>query len=95
MRRARARLAGDVAAALSRLLPHPANVTPVTALALFGAVYFDRKFLAFLVPLAAFLTLLLRCAGQEDVVIVAERISMNHAAVNVVSTGQSNSTTMY
>jgi hypothetical protein len=42
------------AAALSRLLPHPANVTPVTAIALFGAVYFDRK-LAFVLPLAAML----------------------------------------
>lgn len=41
-----------LAAALSRLLPHPANVTPVTALALFGAVYLDRRS-AFLVPLAA------------------------------------------
>jgi hypothetical protein len=41
-----------LAAALSRLMPHPANVTPVTALALFGAVYLDRPS-AFLVPLAA------------------------------------------
>jgi len=43
-----------VAAALSRLLPHPANVTPVTAMALFGAVYLDRRS-AFLVPIAAML----------------------------------------
>ncbi len=41
-----------LAAALSRLLPHPANVTPVTALALFAAVHLDRR-TAFLVPLAA------------------------------------------
>ncbi len=39
-------------AALSRLLPHPANVAPITALALFGGVYLDRKF-AFFVPLLA------------------------------------------
>ncbi len=43
-----------LAAALSRLLPHPANVTPVTAIALFGAMYLDRKS-AFLVPIAAML----------------------------------------
>ncbi len=42
------------AAALSRLLPHPANVTPVTAIALFGAFYLDKRS-AFLVPLAAML----------------------------------------
>jgi hypothetical protein len=41
-------------AALTRLLPHPANVTPVTAIALFGAVTLGRR-LSFLVPLAAML----------------------------------------
>jgi len=40
-------------AALSRLLPHPYNFTPVTAMALFGGAYFSRSYLAFLVPLAA------------------------------------------
>ncbi|HEX9007248.1 MAG TPA: DUF6580 family putative transport protein [Bacteroidota bacterium] len=42
------------AAAFSRLLPHPANLTPVTAIALFGAMYLDRRS-AFLVPIAAML----------------------------------------
>lgn len=42
-----------VMAALSRLLPHPDNVTPVGAMALFGGAYFSRKYLAFLVPLLA------------------------------------------
>jgi hypothetical protein len=41
-------------AALSRMLPHPPNMVPVTALALFGGVYLDRK-LSFVVPLAAML----------------------------------------
>ncbi len=41
-------------AVLSRLLPHPPNVAPITALALFGGVYLDKKF-AFIVPLAALL----------------------------------------
>ena len=43
-----------LAAALSRLLPHPPNVAPITALALFGAVYLDKKH-ALIVPLAAML----------------------------------------
>ena len=41
-------------AAASRLLPHPPNVAPITALALFGAVYLDKKH-TFLVPMAAML----------------------------------------
>lgn len=40
-------------AALSRLLDHPPNFTPVGALALFGAAYFRPRWLAFVVPLAA------------------------------------------
>jgi hypothetical protein len=35
-----------------RLLPHPANVAPITALALFGAVFLPKRF-AFIIPLAA------------------------------------------
>lgn len=42
-------------AALSRLLPHPFNFTPIGAIALFGGAQFGRKYLAFLVPLAAML----------------------------------------
>jgi hypothetical protein len=41
-------------AALSRLLPHPPNFAPITALALFGGVYLDKKH-TFIVPLAAML----------------------------------------
>ena len=40
-------------AALSRLIPHPPNLTSVTAVALFGGAYFSDRRLAFLVPLAA------------------------------------------
>jgi len=40
-------------AAFSRLIPHPPNVTPLLAVALFGGAYFTRKFSAFIVPLAA------------------------------------------
>ena len=42
-------------AAATRLLPHPPNLTPIAAMALFGGAYFADKRLAFLVPLAALL----------------------------------------
>jgi len=41
--------------ALSRLLPHLPNFTPIAALALFGACRFERKSLGLIVPLAAML----------------------------------------
>ncbi|MFZ5638162.1 MAG: DUF6580 family putative transport protein [Pseudomonadota bacterium] len=40
-------------AALSRLLPHPPNFSPVEAMALFGGAYFASRGLAIAVPLAA------------------------------------------
>ncbi len=42
-----------LAAAASRLLPHPPNLTPIAAMALFGGAYFSDQRVAFLVPLAA------------------------------------------
>ena len=41
-----------VAAAAMRLLPHPANIAPIGALALFSGAYLERR-LFYLVPLAA------------------------------------------
>jgi len=41
-------------AAMSRMVPHVPNFTPLAAIALFGGFYFDRKF-AFIAPLAAML----------------------------------------
>ena len=38
-----------------RILPHPYNFAPVTAMALFSGAHFDRKAWAFAVPLAAML----------------------------------------
>ena len=40
-------------AALSRILPHPYNFTPLGAIALFGAAYFTDKRWAILIPLFA------------------------------------------
>jgi hypothetical protein len=44
-----------LAAAATRLLPHPPNVTAITALALFGGSYFSDRRLAIGVPLLALL----------------------------------------
>jgi len=41
--------------AMFRLLPHPPNVSPVAAMALFGGAYFSDKRIAFLVPFLALL----------------------------------------
>lgn len=42
-------------AALTRLVPHPPNFAPITAMSLFAGAYFTRKQLAFIVPLLAML----------------------------------------
>lgn len=46
-----------LAAAFVRLIPHPPNFAPITAMALFSGAYFNKKSFAFAIPLAAmFLT---------------------------------------
>lgn len=40
-------------AAFSRLLPHPQNFVPISAMALFSASYYNRKYLAFMMPILA------------------------------------------
>ena len=42
-----------VAAALSRLIPHPGNFAPIGAMALFGAAYISNRTLSILVPIIA------------------------------------------
>ncbi len=39
--------------AFLRLVPHPPNVTPIAAMALFAGAFFSSRILAYLVPLAA------------------------------------------
>lgn len=41
--------------AIMRLVPHWPNFTPIVAMALFGGAYFKKKYLAFLIPIAALL----------------------------------------
>lgn len=43
-------------AVLLRLIPHPANMAPIGALALFGGAYVDKKYAFFLPLLALFLS---------------------------------------
>jgi hypothetical protein len=42
-----------LSAAMARMLPHPPNVTPIAAMALFGGAYLCSRKLAFLLPLMA------------------------------------------
>ncbi len=44
-----------MAAAVARLAPHPPNVTPIAAMALFGGACFRDRRIAYLLPLAAML----------------------------------------
>ena len=41
--------------AFSRLIPHPPNFTPILGMAIFSGAIINRKFVAYLVPLAAML----------------------------------------
>src|SRR5215470_13244534 len=57
-----------LAAATTRLLPHPPNVTPIAAMALFGGAHFASPLTALAVPLAAmFLSDLLLGFGLHPV----------------------------
>jgi hypothetical protein len=40
-------------AAFSRIIPHPANFSPLGAIALFGAAHFSKKWQILLIPIAA------------------------------------------
>ncbi|GAB5409965.1 MAG: hypothetical protein BalsKO_23300 [Balneolaceae bacterium] len=42
-----------IAAAISRLIPHPYNFAPIGAMAIFGAAHFSDKKLSFILPLFA------------------------------------------
>ena len=44
-----------LAAALMRIVPHPANVTPIAAMALFAGAYLPDRRMALMIPLAAML----------------------------------------
>ncbi len=58
-------------AAVLRLLPHPPNIAPIAAMALFGGAYLDKKY-AIIIPLLAlfFSDLFLGFYGMEKMVFV-------------------------
>lgn len=41
-------------ACISRFIPHPANFAPIGAMALFGAAYFSKRWIAYLIPVITF-----------------------------------------
>ncbi len=63
-------------AALSRLVPHPPNVAPIAALALFGGAYFPDRRLAFLVPGLALLVSDLVIGFHSQLVLVYASFAM-------------------
>ncbi len=40
-----------IVAILSRLIPHPQNLTPIGGISLFGAAYYSKRYWAFLIPI--------------------------------------------
>lgn len=82
-----------VAATLSRLLPHPENVTPVAAIALFAGCYLPSRVMAFIIPLAAMLladvvigfhsTQLFVYAGIVITVMLGMLLKKRHGALQV------------
>jgi hypothetical protein len=40
-------------AALSRLIPHPANFAPIGGMALFGAAYYSKRYWSFIIPIVS------------------------------------------
>lgn len=48
-------LSAILVAAVLRLVPHPPNVSPIDAMALFSGAYLGRRILAFVAPLGALL----------------------------------------
>jgi len=59
-------------AAASRVVPHPPNFTPITAIALFGGAYFSKKWLAFFIPFSSlFLSNLVLGYGVGSYVVYA------------------------
>ena len=69
-------LAGVIAAAaLARLMPHPPNVTPIAAMAIFGGACFTNRKIAYLLPLAAMLLsdLVLGCTRDSPLLLLTSQ----------------------
>lgn len=75
-----------VATAATRLLPHLPNMTPLTALALFGGACFANRRLAFALPLAALVLsdLALAAIGSWQSMIVDAHVEVQYLAFALV-----------
>ena len=79
-----------IAAAATRLLPHPPNVTSLTALALFGGACFADRRLAFAIPLLALVLsdAVLGLAGSWKEMVVDAHVEVQYLAfAGVVALG--------
>jgi hypothetical protein len=76
-----------VAAAATRLLPHLPNLTPLTALALFGGACFTDRRLAFALPLLALAVsdLALAAIGGWQAMIVDAHVEVQYLAFALVA----------
>jgi len=65
-----------MAAAMARLLPHPPNMTPIAAMALFGGAFLSNRRLAYALPLAAMMLsdLFLGLAVYGKVLLVSQPV---------------------
>jgi len=75
-----------IAAAATRLLPHPPNVTSLTALALFGGACFSDRRLAFAVPLLALVLsdAVLGLAGSWSEMVMQAHVEVQYLAFALV-----------
>ncbi|MGH7859086.1 MAG: DUF6580 family putative transport protein [Candidatus Binatia bacterium] len=94
-----------LAAAASRLVPHPPNFTPIAAMALFGGAHFSDRRVALLVPLSAMLLsdLVLGLHGLIPVVyacfaitvVIGFRLRWHRAALPVATAALASSTLFF
>jgi hypothetical protein len=65
--------------AFSRIIPHPANFTPILGMAVFAGTVFDKKIFSFLIPLLAMILSDLFLGFHSDIVIIYFAICLNVA----------------
>ena len=65
--------------AFSRIIPHPANFTPILGMAVFAGTVFDKKIFSFLIPLLAMILSDLFLGFHSGIVIIYFAICLNVA----------------
>ena len=78
-----------VAAAMARLVPHPPNMTPIAAMALFGGAFLPKRRLAYALPLVAMLLSdLVLCAMVYGKVLLLSQPIVYACLLGTVAMGQ-------